>query len=1360
MRRSFLCAAALAVAVAVGAFAAPVSPERAFNAVGAWVARGPAPSRAPTGEVRTFALGGTNAFHFVALASGEKVVVPCDDSRPPVLGIFDDEMPEPDSSNPVLEIAAGQAGVYVADGLPRQGGRSLVFTCEDRTVAQGRTRLTAGASAGGVLYDPGCRRETTWADLESGAVASSTARRLSAGNPQTIESDSLIEIRVPVLTKTKWSQGSVSSKYCYNYYTPDHTYCGCTITAFAQIMRYHKYPVNEGLPAITKECEYGPSGSSYMTNFTTIAYERIDWDNMPEQPKSSTSDTKRREIGLLMYNLGVLSQAHYGMAGGTGCALVRSCSALKDYYHYASADNGLVEGDIVKIRNSLLANLDAGYPCGVELPGHAVVGDGYGFYNGSLYCHLNMGWGEGGYWCLNPSNSSAAKDGSITGVCPHIFPTNDWRLVTGRVLKSGSPLSGATVTATVRTSGGGSPQTVTATTNDKGIYSIAVPNADCEVALTSSRSGYVTIGNTARTVAGSFCGSSWGNDILLVNASDWCIWTGAAGDCKFSTAGNWQDRKPSDSSHPNILFSGCGVVSVTNDISGLSPATIVFSGCTGVVTVGGKKIAMDGDGAIRNINEDGAAMPVMDAAVEFDGDIQVEGDIDFRGGVTGETAGAVERFIGRYVLTTGDDWRPYGGIVTSGSSVTVGSFNPLGGVEIQAGGAITAATARVAAGANLLYRNDGEFVVTDTMTVGSISGDNDSETVRWTPGGQEDCTGSFIINRLVLLGGQTSDNMYFNAYNGSKGDATGYNTYVIGPGGIVSTNRSLSTVLGWKAVLRCGGDYAITTKDGAPFMGTAYGSGTLCIDTSDWMSRAVGHTVTVEGQIKNEGDSVVSVEILGCGRVNLRNADSADVRFGALTVKDTATLDIGAGAQLGKGALTMYGGTTLVVPEGGVDAGGEFSFAADVSPENPVAVVIGGGGTLEAGSYRVLTAESLPEGEIGGLMSLVNPVQIACFHKFRKEGEEIRVDVRPVAQLGWINESAETTLLTGVWAEGMAYGAGGTAFIDDGNEFTPNAPSTGNVVTVEFKATFSESVVTVEPGDEPQAAVRLGTNGCFQVWVGNVANVEMLPMANANSQLGTGNIGTGNTGNIGNNPHWVDVAAAGVTPVPEREYTFRLTMHYASRKYCAALVEGGVERTLAAADGTTAFPMAAEGNAVTKVAFKGDAEFTSMLGGGEWLGFTTNDVVCGTVRLTEVQAEWLNALGLFADVSNRVAVLSAEGFDKAYLCNLDITKDGADADLEIVGFRVADDGVEVDVSLVRTNAVKSGGVDAPINGVLRFYGAATPAALRGGGAQPLAATVSGGDFGDGDTATATIDAKDNPALTNKTLLIDARINSP
>lgn len=38
-------------------------------------------------------------------------------------------------------------------------------------------------------------------------------------------------------------------------------------------------------------------------------------------------------------------------------------------------------------------------------------------------------------------------------------------------------------------------------------------------------------------------------------------------------------------------------------------------------------------------------------------------------------------------------------------------------------------------------------------------------------------------------------------------------------------------------------------------------------------------------------------------------------------------------------------------------------------------------------------------------------------------------------------------------------------------------------------------------------------------------------------KLEIGNIETGNTGNIGNNPHWVDVEAEGVTPVSGAELT-------------------------------------------------------------------------------------------------------------------------------------------------------------------------------------------------------------------------------
>ena len=83
-------AATCAIVFAPFARAAEVTPERAFNAVDVWVARGPAPSRAPTGEVKTFSLCGTNAFHFVALSGGGFAVVPCDDANSPILGFADE----------------------------------------------------------------------------------------------------------------------------------------------------------------------------------------------------------------------------------------------------------------------------------------------------------------------------------------------------------------------------------------------------------------------------------------------------------------------------------------------------------------------------------------------------------------------------------------------------------------------------------------------------------------------------------------------------------------------------------------------------------------------------------------------------------------------------------------------------------------------------------------------------------------------------------------------------------------------------------------------------------------------------------------------------------------------------------------------------------------------------------------------------------------------------------------------------------------------------------------------------------------------------------------------------------------------
>ena len=66
----------LSIIVSICANAAPVSPERAVDGVSAWVARGPTPTRLPTGAVRTFARDGIDYFHLVGLTGGGWVAMP------------------------------------------------------------------------------------------------------------------------------------------------------------------------------------------------------------------------------------------------------------------------------------------------------------------------------------------------------------------------------------------------------------------------------------------------------------------------------------------------------------------------------------------------------------------------------------------------------------------------------------------------------------------------------------------------------------------------------------------------------------------------------------------------------------------------------------------------------------------------------------------------------------------------------------------------------------------------------------------------------------------------------------------------------------------------------------------------------------------------------------------------------------------------------------------------------------------------------------------------------------------------------------------------------------------------------------
>ena len=323
---------------------------------------------------------------------------------------------------------------------------------------------------------------------------------------------------------------------------------------------------------------------------------------------------------------------------------------------------------------------------------------------------------------------------------------------------------------------------------------------------------------------------------------------------------------------------------------------------------------------------------------------------------------------------------------------------------------------------------------------------------------------------------------------------------------------------------------------------------------------------------------------------------------------------------------------------------------------------------------------------------------------------EIWAETVPHEGSAWVDERAENSFITGEWSEDVRYGKTGNAFLDGDIVFTPYSVSTGNLVTVETKAQFCEYEGDVEPDSSAQAAVRLGPNGCFQVWRG----------------AGNG---------------WLDVETDGVAATSGEEYTLRLTFDYAAGTYSVD-VKTGLTEFARLAEG---LPLATAASCLTSVAFIGDTCFTRLSGGCALLvtGFAENDAVLlkdnAQVVLDAAKAAWLNARGDYAAVSNRLANVTSNEFATAWLCNLDLMDESANAELRITGIAVNADNVEISVALERTGAVAQA-----INGVLKFYGASTLEAFRSDAATLLASTAPvDDDFSKGDTATATFEKNGN-----------------
>lgn len=222
---------------------------------------------------------------------------------------------------------------------------------------------------------------------------------------------------VAALMTTTWDQGKYYNAMCpsdnslNDYYLGGHPYTGCTNTAMAQVMKYWNWPVHgSGSYSYTWEGDpwYNWHYGTLSADFENTYY---DWDNMPNELTSSSTQAQIDAVSTLIYHCGVSTQSGYNSdnEGGTGAYVTlvdmdgygEYCAenALYTFFRYKNTVRGLSKNDYSESDwvEMLKTELSSGRPViyqgytgtGWDAYGHCFVLDGYDEQD---KFHVNWGW--------------------------------------------------------------------------------------------------------------------------------------------------------------------------------------------------------------------------------------------------------------------------------------------------------------------------------------------------------------------------------------------------------------------------------------------------------------------------------------------------------------------------------------------------------------------------------------------------------------------------------------------------------------------------------------------------------------------------------------------------------------------------------------------------------------------------------------------------------------------------------------------------------------------------------------------------------------------------------------------------------
>lgn len=482
-------------------FAARVEEQQARRLVTRWLQANPAPFSIPMAKeikkLETYSdAQGTPLFFIVHMKPTGFLIVSSDDEIEPIIAFSPDGEYDPSTNNP-LEVLVS-------------------------TDLHGRhAKLKEQKKPAGKQFGPSAKGK--WNTFTESTNSSSG---MEAGV------STISDLRVSPLVQSQWDQQNVSGLACYNYYTPPNASgsasnypCGCVATAMAQLMRFHQHPVN-GVGTTNFSITVDGATTNRSLRGGDGAGGPYVWASMPLVPNAPTV-AQRQAIGALTADAGVTVHMSYKSGASTSDTRA-AANAFRGVFGYSNAIRGWNGGANIGAGLDAMVNpnLDAGYPVLLGITGtpggHAIVCDGYGYDNQTLYHHLNMGWsGADNVW-YNLPTIETSNNGTFDTVYKcvfNVYVTGSGEIISGRVTdSSGSPVNGATVVAT-RTGGG----VYSTTTSAKGIYALAkVPSASTySIAVTKTGYNFAsrTVSTGTSTDDSATSGNLWGIDFTSTLAT-------------------------------------------------------------------------------------------------------------------------------------------------------------------------------------------------------------------------------------------------------------------------------------------------------------------------------------------------------------------------------------------------------------------------------------------------------------------------------------------------------------------------------------------------------------------------------------------------------------------------------------------------------------------------------------------------------------------------------------------------------------------------------------------------------------------------------------------------------------------------